>query len=308
MKHAGVLLGTEPRAVDRLAAMKEGKGMMFDYPVRATASSAVRSLIRTTGKSIEKGVAVYKYGMIAPTSSDIDSGFMNHPSASTLQPPSPPTKMQNLKPKISSTLSSLLSTLAPSDAPSTTTFAASTTTTTLFPSTTTTTTTTEAATTASAVTTAAVSSSTNFIAPLMFDTGFDSPQADASKDTLINSIIDNIANSTTSNFTGETMGLAEALTDERGIVIATNSCNRTNIMGSIVQDSAPYLYPFIIQYSLIGAAVIYVMWKHIGRYSRWQNNTEQDIERRLEAMLSRRAVALAHVGEYISLLKRSVFN
>ncbi|KFB37137.1 AGAP000703-PA-like protein [Anopheles sinensis] len=44
------------------------------------------------------------------------------------------------------------------------------------------------------------------------------------------------------------------------------SCGRVNIMGTIVQDSAPYLYPFIIEYSLIGAAVIYVMWKHIGRY------------------------------------------
>lgn len=48
---------------------------------------------------------------------------------------------------------------------------------------------------------------------------------------------------------------------------ATNmSCGRVNIMGTIVQDSAPYLYPFVIEYSLIGAVVIYVMWKHIGRY------------------------------------------
>lgn len=46
------------------------------------------------------------------------------------------------------------------------------------------------------------------------------------------------------------------------------SCGRVDIMGTIVQDSAPYLYPFIIEYSLIGAAVIYVMWKHIGRNPR----------------------------------------
>lgn len=46
------------------------------------------------------------------------------------------------------------------------------------------------------------------------------------------------------------------------------SCGRINIMGTIVQDSAPYLFPFIIEYSLIGAAVIYVMWKHIGRNPR----------------------------------------
>lgn len=39
-------------------------------------------------------------------------------------------------------------------------------------------------------------------------------------------------------------------------------------MGNIVTESTPYLYPFIIEYSLIGAAVIYVMWKHIGRHPR----------------------------------------
>lgn len=48
----------------------------------------------------------------------------------------------------------------------------------------------------------------------------------------------------------------------------TDFCGKVNIMGTIVQDSAPYLFPFIIEYSLIGAAVIYVMWKHIGRNPR----------------------------------------
>lgn len=69
-----------------------------------------------------------------------------------------------------------------------------------------------------------------------------------------------------------------------------SSCGRVNIMGTIVQDSAPYLYPFIVEYSLIGAVVIYVMWKHIGRYAK---NNEEDLEHRLEVMLSRRAVAMA---------------
>ncbi|KAG6448041.1 hypothetical protein O3G_MSEX005308 [Manduca sexta] len=68
-------------------------------------------------------------------------------------------------------------------------------------------------------------------------------------------------------------------------------CGRNPIMGTIVSDSAPYLYPFIIEYSLIGAAVIYVMWKHIGRYPSVAN--DEDLERRLEAVLSRRAAALA---------------
>ncbi|KAF5282178.1 hypothetical protein FQR65_LT02875 [Abscondita terminalis] len=69
-------------------------------------------------------------------------------------------------------------------------------------------------------------------------------------------------------------------------------CGKVKIMGTIVQESAPYLFPFIIEYSLIGAAVIYVMWKHIGRNPRYV--TEEDLEHRLEVMLSRRAVAMAH--------------
>lgn len=35
-------------------------------------------------------------------------------------------------------------------------------------------------------------------------------------------------------------------------------------MGNIEEASEPYIYPFIIEYSLIGAAVLYVMWKHVG--------------------------------------------
>ncbi|GJQ74988.1 hypothetical protein Trydic_g9610 [Trypoxylus dichotomus] len=77
--------------------------------------------------------------------------------------------------------------------------------------------------------------------------------------------------------------------------IITASCGRINIMGTIVQDSAPYLYPFIIEYSLIGAAVIYVMWKHIGRNPRFI--TEEDLEHRLEVMLSRRAVVMAQAQQ-----------
>ena len=72
------------------------------------------------------------------------------------------------------------------------------------------------------------------------------------------------------------------------------SCERVNIMGTIVADSTPYLYPFIIEYSLIGAVVIFVMWKHIGRYPKFSQ--DEDLEHRLEVMLSRRAVALAHAN------------
>lgn len=90
---------------------------------------------------------------------------------------------------------------------------------------------------------------------------------------------------------------AEAFRDLSTIApfhLNATSCERVNIMGTIVQDSTPYLYPFIIEYSLIGAAVIYVMWKHIGRYPKYSQ--DEDLEHRLEVMLSRRAVALAQAS------------
>lgn len=62
-------------------------------------------------------------------------------------------------------------------------------------------------------------------------------------------------------------------------------------MGTIVQEASPYLYPCIIEYSLIGAAVIYVMWRHIGRNPRYVG--VEELEKRLDAIMSHRAVALA---------------
>ncbi|KAK3927549.1 Proton channel OtopLc [Frankliniella fusca] len=74
-------------------------------------------------------------------------------------------------------------------------------------------------------------------------------------------------------------------------MLDSEGCGRINIMGSIVLDAAPYLYPFVIEYCLIGAAVVYIMWRHIGYNPRYV--TEEDLEQRLEAMLSQRAVAIA---------------
>lgn len=114
----------------------------------------------------------------------------------------------------------------------------------------------------------------------------------------------NLTNS--SEYWSPNLGIyAEALTEDGSL---SNSCGRVNIMGTIVQDAAPYLFPFIIEYSLIGAAVIYVMWKHIGRHPRWPHLAEADLERRLEAMLSRRAVALAHAGNFLSFPYRDYLN
>jgi hypothetical protein len=42
---------------------------------------------------------------------------------------------------------------------------------------------------------------------------------------------------------------------------------RTVILGDAIPDSSPYIYPFIIEFALIGAAVAYIMSDHIGK--RW---------------------------------------
>ncbi|XP_046394989.1 uncharacterized protein LOC124162480 isoform X7 [Ischnura elegans] len=109
---------------------------------------------------------------------------------------------------------------------------------------------------------------------------------------------------------GAAPGIAMALTDQRnktdpfernagatgpsgmlydaGVVEGNYSCGRVNIMGTIVQDSAPYLFPFIIEYSLIGAAVVYVMWSHIG----WSPRYVVEEEEEEEAALMERRIAL----------------
>lgn len=42
------------------------------------------------------------------------------------------------------------------------------------------------------------------------------------------------------------------------------SCGRRIFLGDVIMDAAPFLYPFLIEYSLIGAAILYVLWAHIG--------------------------------------------
>uniref|UniRef100_U5EQT7 Putative conserved plasma membrane protein n=1 Tax=Corethrella appendiculata TaxID=1370023 RepID=U5EQT7_9DIPT len=107
-----------------------------------------------------------------------------------------------------------------------------------------------------------------------------------------NNSLDQSFDELTSLFSKPMLPSPEALIQSTAVSdVESAFCNRTNYMGTIVEDSAPYLYPFIIEYSLIGAAVIYVMWKHIGRYPKYAN--EEDLEHRLEVMLSRRAVVMA---------------
>ncbi|XP_065574792.1 proton channel OtopLc-like [Artemia franciscana] len=43
-----------------------------------------------------------------------------------------------------------------------------------------------------------------------------------------------------------------------------DECRRTDVMGSLVQDASPFLFPCTIEYSLICAAISYLLWKNTG--------------------------------------------
>jgi len=59
-------------------------------------------------------------------------------------------------------------------------------------------------------------------------------------------------------------------TSAPALTAASNyTCLRKDIMGNIVRDASPYLFPLLIEYSLIGATVLFIMWQNIGRCPRY---------------------------------------
>ena len=46
---------------------------------------------------------------------------------------------------------------------------------------------------------------------------------------------------------------------------STENCTRRDIIGDTMENASIYLFPFIIEYSIIGSAVLYSMWKNIGK-------------------------------------------
>ncbi|XP_070163625.1 proton channel OtopLc isoform X1 [Polyergus mexicanus] len=270
MRNAGAILGTEPRDMAQLreAPLVASTRSTTIAPTVTTGTTvaALGRVMTTTARSIADAFTT-------PTS--MSSSTWTIPSTTT---PSTTTMLPNLTTSAATTLSTILTTFTPS---------------TTSTSTTTSTTTTERITTiptTTSTTSTTTPSTTTLWSQIM--EFMNVPQGDM--DNQVPQIFDvsNLTNN--SEYWSPNLGIyAEALTEDGTV---SNSCGRVNIMGSIVQDAAPYLFPFIIEYSLIGAAVIYVMWKHIGRHPRWPHQTEADLERRLEAMLSRRAVALAHAG------------
>lgn len=44
---------------------------------------------------------------------------------------------------------------------------------------------------------------------------------------------------------------------------SVNECHRTSIMGTLVQNASPFLFPCTIEYSLICAVILFEMWKQV---------------------------------------------
>lgn len=53
-------------------------------------------------------------------------------------------------------------------------------------------------------------------------------------------------------------------------------CRRTNIMGRLVQNASPFLFPCKIEYSLICAVILYEMWKKIKMEDRSSKREHQE--------------------------------
>lgn len=52
---------------------------------------------------------------------------------------------------------------------------------------------------------------------------------------------------------------------ETGNKTEGGDCEGLDILGDTIENSSVYLFPFIIEYSMIGAHIVYNMWKNVGR-------------------------------------------
>ncbi|CAG0882651.1 unnamed protein product [Darwinula stevensoni] len=85
------------------------------------------------------------------------------------------------------------------------------------------------------------------------------------------------------------------------VLMETNaSCARNNIVGNIRSDSAPFLYVFPVEYSLIGIAILFIMWRHIGPSK--ARSTDDDWSREKRRMVGRVDCVGASYGLFLGLL------
>lgn len=52
-------------------------------------------------------------------------------------------------------------------------------------------------------------------------------------------------------------------TQESKMPNLVDECKRTEMMGNVVQDASQFLFPCAIEYSLICAAILYLMWRNV---------------------------------------------
>lgn len=48
-------------------------------------------------------------------------------------------------------------------------------------------------------------------------------------------------------------------------IYSNHECRRSSIMGKLVQDASQFLFPCAIEHSLISAAILFMMWKNVGK-------------------------------------------
>ncbi|XP_061188116.1 proton channel OtopLc-like [Saccostrea echinata] len=78
-------------------------------------------------------------------------------------------------------------------------------------------------------------------------------------ETLTKDVADHQPDQQTAKNTTEGIEYGLLLTNKSGQV----ECMLSHLIGSIIKDTSPYLYPFKIEYNLICAGILYVMWRHL---------------------------------------------
>ncbi|CAG5136185.1 unnamed protein product, partial [Candidula unifasciata] len=67
-----------------------------------------------------------------------------------------------------------------------------------------------------------------------------------------------------SRYLGSTQAPGGDLREDESEFVSELSCNVDAMMGKVVENSSVYLYPCTIEYSLVCACVLYVMWTNVG--------------------------------------------
>ncbi|KAI1289438.1 Proton channel OTOP1 [Halotydeus destructor] len=82
--------------------------------------------------------------------------------------------------------------------------------------------------------------------------------------------------------------------DDHHLYTTHGQCRRSNVIGQLVQDASQFLFPCTIEYSLICAAILYMMWKYTGT----ENASSQRLRHRSAASTSTVNYHLHHKHQY----------